>query len=157
MTKTLHRTLVAGGLLVALSLAAPPASGQTLEDSVITLAYFNVKSEHASAWLGLFKKHFQPALEELKQQGALRVYHVFVPGVHHPGYRWTHALALAHKDRAAQAAVEKKLLEALAAMPADEAKTFIGAIDRELHFDDEWREVNLEAVSVPEEKKEEKK
>lgn len=145
-----------GVLLLALSLAAP-VPGQSVKDLVVTVSYLNINPAQANSWLVSFKKHFEPAIKELQEQGALLGWHLFVPGIHHPGYTWTHALVLASKDRAAQAVVEKKFQEAVAAMPPAEVKKFYAAIDTKKYFDDEWREVNLEAVEVPEaaEKKEE--
>lgn len=158
MADNFPRTLAAGAaLLAALCLAAPPAYGQATTDLVVTVGYYSVKPEQANAWAGVFKKHLKPALDQLQQEGALPGWHLFVPSLHHPGATWTHALVLGNKDRAAQGLVEKKLQEVLAAMPAADAKMLVGAIDREKHFDDEWREVNWDAVTVPEDKKEEEK
>lgn len=157
MTKRLPRGFVSGLLLVAFcSLAGLGARAQAVTDTVVTVSYLSLKPEQANAWLGLFKKHIQPALTELQNDGALLGWHLFVPGLHHAGAPWTHALALASKDRAAQGVVEKKVQAALAAMPAGDAKLFFGAVDREKHSDDEWREVNFDAVVLPEEKGEEK-
>lgn len=157
MTKNFHQALGCALVLLALSWVAPPLPAQGLTDTVVTVAYLNVKPEQTNAWVSLFKKHWQGPLEELRQQGLLRAWHLFVPAVHHPGYTWTHALALAYKDRAAQAIVEKKLQEILAAMPAEDSKAFFGAFDRDKHFDDEWYEVDLTAGPAPEQKKAEEK
>lgn len=144
-------------LLLGLTLLAPPAPAQAVKDLVVNVAYVSVKPEQAEGWLVVFKKNFEPTLNDLQQQGALLGWHLFVPGVHHPGATWTHALVLGSKDRAAQATVEKKLREVLAAMPAGDVQKFFGALDFAKHFDDEWRDVDLDAVMLPEEKKEESK
>lgn len=154
MSKPLQAGL---GFLVVLLLAgaaAPAAQAQATQETVVTMNYLNLNPEQTGAWVGLFKKHFQAPLDEAKQEGLLRAWHLFVPGIHHPGYTWTHVLAIAYKDRAAQGVVQKKLEEIVAAMPAADSKQFYGAIDREKHFDDEWREIDFATVTVPEEKKE---
>lgn len=156
------RTLSRASVLFALAvlLAVGPGSrlaAQELTDLVIVGVYVNLKPQSAGEWVMLFKKHFVPALEELKTQGDLVGYRLLIPGVHHPAYTYTHLLALAIKDRAAQGRVEKKLREVFAKMPAPEGQTFQGAGDPSKHFDDEWREVDLAKVTVPEEKKPEEK
>lgn len=156
MAKTLRQVLGCGVIVLALSAAAPPLRGQAVEDTVVIINYLSLNPEEANAWMTLFKKHFQPPLDELQQQGALRDWHLFVPGLHHPGSHWTHALVLVFKDRAAQGTAEKRLREALTAMPAAESKMFLEAIDLDKHFDDEWLEVDLAALAVPEEEEEEK-
>lgn len=156
MPRKTYRVSALGVLLLGLTLAAPLAPAQALKDAVVSIGYLNVKPQQADAWLKAFKKHLQPALEELKQQEALRVYHVFVPGIHHPGFTWTHALVFVYKDRASQGVVEKKLQEVLAALPPEGAVLF-SAIDLSKHYDDEWLEIDLEKVAAPEEKKEEGK
>lgn len=156
MAGRIHRGLILGLLLVAfLGLAATGARAQATTDLVVTVSYVSLKPEQAGAWVSLFKKHFKPALEDLKKEGALAGWHLFVPGLHHPGYTWTHAIVLAYKDRASQAAVEKKIEEVLAAMPTSDRPALIGAIDMSKHFDDEWREVDL--ADQPAEKKAEEK
>lgn len=151
-----HRWVLACGVLLGLTLAVPLAQGQALKDTVVGIGYLNVKPQQANAWLKAFKKHLQPALEELKQQKALRVYHVFVPGIHHPGSTWTHAIVFVYKDRASQGVVEKKLQEVFAALPPEGAILF-AAVDLAQHHDDEWLEIDLDKISAPEEEKEEKK
>lgn len=152
--KLLRALLGSAALLVAMSLAGS-ANAQQLEDTVVTVSYLHVNPQQANAWLKAFKKHFHPALEELREQGALLGWHLFVPGIHHPGSNWSYALALAHKDRAAQATVEKRLQEAIAAMPEGQVKTFFGAMDLGKHYDDEWREIDVASIEVPEEEEEE--
>lgn len=144
-------------LLLGLASLAPPVQAQAVKDLVVNVAYVSVKPDQAEGWLVMFKKNFEPALNELQQQGALLGWHLFVPGIHHPGAAWTHALVLGSKDRAAQATVEKKLREVVAAMAPGDAQKFYGALDFAKHFDDEWRDIDLEAIKLPEEKKEEKK
>ena len=155
------RKLIPVGLfvLVVAAMAALPSvvHAQELDDTVVVMIYLHIKPESTGEWLGLFKKHFVPALDELKQQGTLRIYHVFVPGIHHPSYSYTHALALAYKDRAAQGVAEKKLRQVFANLPAEDAKKLQAAGDPSMHFDDEWREIDLAKVTVPEEKKPEEK
>jgi len=144
-------------LLVAVTLGAGPARAQGVKDLVVSVVYLSVKPEASEGWLVTFKKHFEPALTELQQQGTLAGWHLFVPGIHHPGNVWTHALVIASKDRAAQGVMEKRLREVFAAIPAAEAQKFFGAADPAKHFDDEWRELDLSGVKVPEEKKDEDK
>lgn len=60
------------------------------------------------------------------------------------------------KDRAAQGVVDKKLRAVLAGMPPAEAQAFTSAIDAAKHHDDEWIEIDLGAVEVPEEEEEKK-
>ena len=144
-------------LLVAVTLGAGLARAQGVKDLVVSVVYLSVKPEASEGWLVTFKKHFEPALNELQQQGTLAGWHLFVPGIHHPGNTWTHALVIASKDRAAQGVMEKRLREVFAAIPAAEAQTFFGAADPAKHFDDEWRELDLSGVKVPEEKKDEDK
>jgi hypothetical protein len=50
--------------------------------------------------------------------------------------------------------VDKKLRQVLASIPAEESKAFFAAADPSQHHDDEWLEVDLEAVTVPEPEKE---
>lgn len=121
-------------------------------DQVVVVVYLDVNPQHTGAWLVLFKKHFVPALEELKDQGDLLGYHLFVPGIHHPGSAYTHALVIGYQDRAAQDRGEKKLRDVFNQMPASEAKQFQAAVNFEKHFDDEWREINFDAIELPEEK-----
>lgn len=144
-------------VLVAATLGAGAARAQGVKDLVVNVVYLSVKPEATESWLVTFKKHFEPALNELREQGALVGWHLFVPGLHHPGNAWTHALVLASKDRAAQGAMEKKIREVFAAIPGPEAQKFFGASDPAKHFDDEWRELDLAGVKVPEEKKDEEK
>jgi len=144
-------------LLLAVTLGAGPARAQGVKDLVVNVVYLNVKPEANESWVVTFKKHFEPALNELQQQGTLAGWHLFVPGLHHPGNAWTHALVLASKDRAAQGVMEKKTREVFAAIPAAEAQKFFGAADPAKHFDDEWRELDLSGVKVPEEKKDDAK
>ena len=157
----MRKPSLVGGLawLILLAVAALPVSlqAQAVEDSVIVMVYLNIKPQSTAEWLGLFKKHFAPALDALRQEGALRIYHLFVPAIHHPSYTYTHVLALAYKDRAAQGAGEKRLREVFAAMPAEDVQKLQAAGDPAMHFDDEWREVDLAKVTVPEEKKAEEK
>lgn len=144
-------------VLLGVTAAGPTARGQAVKDLVVKVAYISVKPEQAEGWVAAFKKNFEPALNELQQQGALLGWHLFVPSVHHPGYAWTHAIVLGCKDRAAQGTVEKKLEEVVAAMPPGEAQKFFDGMDLAKHFDDEWRDVDLASVKLPDEKKEEKK
>lgn len=144
-------------LLLALTLGAGAARAQGVTDVVVNVVYLSIKPEASEGWLVLFKKHFEPALNELRQQGTLVGWHLFVPGLHHPGATWTHALVLGSKDRAAQGVMEKKIREVFTGLPAAEAQKFFGAADPTKHFDDEWREVDLAGVKVPEEKKDEAK
>ena len=140
-------------LMLACALGAGPARAQGVKDVVINIVYLSIKPEATEGWLGLFRKHLEPTLNELQQQGTRVAWHLFVPGLHHPGGTWTHALVLGSKDRAAQGVMEKKIREIFAAIPAAEAQKFFGAADPAKHFDDEWREVDLAGVKVPEEKK----
>lgn len=157
MTSKMRLALAgASTLLLILALAPPPAQGQALKDHIVQIVYLHVKPDQAREWLVSFKKHFEPVLQELRQQENLLGWHLFVPGVHHPGHSWTHAIALACKDRASQGIVEAKLEEVFSAIPAAEAEKFFAATDPARHFDDEWRELDLAAVTVPEEDKEEK-
>ena len=144
-------------LLVAVTLGAGLARAQGVKDLVVSVVYLSVKPEASEGWLVTFKKHFEPALNELQQQGTLAGWHLFVPGIHHPGNTWTHALVIASKDRAAQGVMEKRLREVFTAIPAADAQKFFGAADPAKHFDDEWRELDLSGVKVPEEKKDEDK
>ncbi|MGH9804806.1 MAG: hypothetical protein ACRD4D_06515 [Candidatus Acidiferrales bacterium] len=144
-------------LLLAATLGAGPARAQGVKDLVVNVVYLSVKPEASESWTLTFKKHFEPALNELREQGTLAGWHLFVPGLHHPGNAWTHALVIASKDRAAQGAMEKKIREVFAAIPAAEAQKFFGAADPAKHFDDEWRELDLSGVKVPEEKKDDAK
>lgn len=140
-------------LMLVCALGAGPVRAQGVKDVVVNIVYLSIKPEATEGWLGLFKKHLEPALNELQQQGTLIGWHLFVPGLHHPGGTWTHALVLGSKDRTAQGVVEKKVREVFAAIPAAEAQKFFSAADPAKHFDDEWREVDLAGVKVPEEKK----
>jgi hypothetical protein len=142
-------------LSVVLGIASPAAEAQ-LKDRVVIISYLNIKPEAAGRWVVAFKKHLAPALDELQADGALDDWHLFVPGLHHPGNTWTHALVMVSKDRAAQAMLEQKLQEAVGGMPAGDRQLFYGSIDTNKHFDDEWREIDLEKIEVPaEEEKEE--
>lgn len=156
MTRNLSRSFAAVAALLVVG-APAAASGHTLHDAVVTVSYLNVKPEQTAAWLSVFKKHYTPALEQLKKDGALLGWHLFVPTLHHGNNTWTHALVLGHKDRAAQGVVEKRLMEVREALPAADAEIFTGALDREKHFDEELREINFEAVAAPAENKEEEK
>jgi hypothetical protein len=140
-------------LLLAVAFAAGPARAQGVTDTVVNVVYLSVKPEAAEGWLVTFKKHFAPVLDELREQGTLVAWHLFVPGLHHPGQAWTHVLVLGSKDRAAQGAMEKKIREVFAAIPAAEGQKFFGAADPAKHVDDEWREVDLAGVKLPEEEK----
>ncbi len=156
MKKNCHRVVgAAAALVVALSLAASTATAQELTDTVATVSYIRVKPEQTNAWLVTFKEHLVPVLEELEGEGPLLGWHLFVPGIHHPGSAWTHVLVLGHRDRAAQGEVEKRLRQAIQNMPAGAAKTFYGAMDLSQHFDDEWREIDFESFPVPEEEEKE--
>ncbi len=151
MTKRPSRILLAGAALLVASSLAGPARAQQLQDQVITASYLHVNPQQANAWLKTFKKHLYPALEELREEGALLGWHLIVPGIHHPGGNWSYALVLGHKDRAAQGVVEKKLQEAIAGMPESQVKMFFGAMELSQHYDDEWREVDMASIEVPEE------
>ena len=157
MARHFPRVLGAALILsVVLGVAAPMAKAQ-LKDGVVIISYLNIKPEAAGRWVVAFKKHLAPVLDELRADGALNDWHLFVPGLHHPGNTWTHALVMVSKDRAAQATVEQNLQEAVGAMPADDRQLFYGSIDTNKHFDDEWREIDLEKVEVPPAKEEEEK
>jgi len=151
--------LASAALMVSLAvtLGAGLARAQGVKDLVVSVVYLSVKPEASEGWLVTFKKHFEPALNELQQQGTLAGWHLFVPGIHHPGNVWTHALVIASNDRAAQGVMEKRVREVFAAIPAADAQKFFGAADPAKHFDDEWRELDLSGVKVPEEKKDEAK
>lgn len=90
MGKSLQRALSGAALtltvvlLLALSLAAPAAQGQGFHDRVIVVSYLNIKPAQVGAWLVTFKKHLYPALEEMREQGTLEGWHLFVPYIHHP-------------------------------------------------------------------------
>ncbi|MFQ5724074.1 MAG: hypothetical protein ACE5G6_06240 [Terriglobia bacterium] len=155
MKKNCHRVVgAAAALLAALSLAASTATAQELTDTVATVSYIRVKPEQTNAWLVTFKENLVPVLEELEEEGPLLGWHLFVPGLHHPGSAWTHMLVLGHRNRAAQGEVEKRLREAIRNMPEGAARMFYGAMDLSQHFDDEWREIDFESLPVPEEPEE---
>jgi hypothetical protein len=52
---------------------------------------------------------------------------------------------------------EKKLHQVFVNLPAEDAKKLQAAGDPSMHFDDEWREIDLAKLPVPEEKKSEEK
>src|SRR5574341_1214070 len=124
--------LMAFGVLLAASL---PAQAQEVTDTIVVGSYVSIKPQAAGDWAVSFKKYFVPVIEELRTQGDV----------------------LGYKDRAAQGRAEKRIGEVLGKMPAGEAQKFMGVIDMDKHSDIEWREVDFSKVTVPEEKKEEKK
>jgi hypothetical protein len=140
-------------LSAVLGVAVPVAKAQ-VRDGIVIISYLNIKTETAGGWVVTFKKHLVPVLDELDAGGVLNDWHLFVPGLHHPGNTWTHALVMVCKDRAAQATLEQKLQEAVGAMPADDRQLFYGSIDTNKHFDDEWREIDFDKIGIPEEDKE---
>ena len=148
--------LLAFGALVATA-ASAPARAQEVTDTIVVGSYLDIKPQATGDWVVSFKKYFVPVIEELRTQGDVLGYHLFVPGIHQPDANYTHFVVIAYKDRAAQGRAEKRLSEVLSKMPAGEAQKFMGVIDMDKHFDIEWRELDLSKVTVPEEKKEEKK
>ena len=154
----MNRTMRLGALLALGVLAAGlPASAQDVTDTVVVGSYVSIKPAAAGDWVTSFKKHFVPVIDELRTQGDVLGYHLFVPSIHQPGATYTHLVVLAYKDRAAQGRAEKRLSEVLSKMPAGEAQKFMGVVDMDKHFDIEWREIDMSKVAAPEAKKEEKK
>src|SRR5574341_587715 len=115
--------LMAFGVLLAASL---PAQAQEVTDTIVVGSYVSIKPQAAGDWAVSFKKYFVPVIEELRTQGDVLGYHLFVPSLHQPGANFTHFVVLAYKDRAAQGRAEKRIGEVLGKMPAGEAQKFMG-------------------------------
>ncbi len=156
----MNRTMRIGALLalaVLAAMAGMPVQAQEITDTVVAGSYVSIKPAAAGDWVTSFKKYFVPVIDELRTQGDVLGYHLFVPSIHHPGATYTHLVVLAYKDRAAQGRAEKRLGEVLSKMPSGEAQKFMGVVDMDKHFDIEWREIDMSKVVGAEEKKEEKK
>ena len=153
----MKRAMRIGVLLALAALAGLPAQAQEVTDTIVVGSYVSIKPAAANDWVVSFKKYFVPVIDELRTQGDVLGYHLFVPSIHNPGITYTHLVVLAYKDRAAQGRAEKRLGEILSKMPPGEAQKFMGVVDMDKHFDIEWREIDMSKVGAAEEKKEEKK
>lgn len=151
MSRNLPRALIAALALSIVAGVVAPAVQAQMKDGVVVISYLNIKTEAAGRWVVTFKKQLVPVLDELHANSTLNDWHLFVPGLHHPGNTWTHALVMVCKDRTAQATLEQRLQEAVGGMPADDRQVFYGSIDTNKHFDDEWREIDFDKIEVPEE------
>lgn len=132
-------------VMMPMAASAQSPNGVGVNKPVVGISYYKVPAGKQDEWLALFKKWHLPIIEEMKREGAITDFKIFIPSFHGKGAGWdivgiTTGGSGAPKEKVSSAARIRKVFPDLAAFEKGEKERWSLTID---HWDEILAEVDI--------------